>query len=177
MRSEGDVFDLTAPEEFLRVKEAKAVDALIATNGNQSEAYRSSGYTGGRCDAARFFRRPKIRRAVAARLARLIASGDEALRRISTMARLDIRLAFPNDKWLAGLPDEVALAIKSITPTKHGQRVEFYDCLRANQLLAQADGKLKETVHLEASLEEILGRANELEPGKIVKQLRPGTDE
>ena len=184
MKPEENDFDLTPPEDYLRVREVQAVLALISTNGNMAEAYRIAGYKGGRHDAARFFRRPKLKRAVAAHMARLIASGDEALARLTLYLRADIRRAFPQDKWLAGLPDEVAFAIKSVTPTKFGRRVEFHDPLRSAQLLAISAGRLKQTVEVEHTLEDIVARAgepekvaNQLEPEKVSKQLGPGTDE
>lgn len=163
-----EVFTLTPPENRLRLREEKAVVAYMLTNGNAAEAYRLAGFKGGRHNAARFFRKARAQEAIAAKMARLIASGDEALARLTLYLRVDIRRAFPDDKWLAALPDDVAATIKSVTPTKHGRRVEFYDALRAAQLLAQADGRLKETVQIEHSLEEIIAQANHvvLEEGR-----------
>ena len=85
--------------------------------------------------------------------------GDEALERLTLHARFDIRRLFPGDKKIASLPDDVALEIKSVTPTRFGNRIEVYDGQRAAEVLAKVDGRLKETVKVEHTLEEIMAQS------------------
>jgi hypothetical protein len=139
-----------------------------------AKAYELAGYktTGASCraNASRMLTRERVASAVAAKLsarvkALRIMDGDEALEGISTMARVDVRKLFPPDHQIAKLPDDVADAIKSVTPTKYGPRIELYDKLRARELMAKAAGRLKETVTVEHTLEDILALSHRLEEG------------
>ena len=72
-----------------------------------------------------------------------IAKSSEAMARITHIARVDLRKAFPEGHEIQDiLPDQIGLALKSVTPTKAGCRLEVSDPLRANELLAKAGGKL-----------------------------------
>lgn len=158
-------FDLN-PRQFL------FVEAYFgAAHFNASEAYRLAGYEGApesvSANAARLIGSDRVHQAVAARTAALAArlgpimDGDEALTRISTFARGDIRKLFPPESRIAQLPDEVAACIKSITPNKFGMRIELIDPLRASELMAKVSGRLKETIKVEHTLEEIMSLANQ----------------
>jgi hypothetical protein len=91
-----------------------------------------------------------------------IMDGDEALERITALARVDVRKMFPPDSPIAQLPDDVAIAVKSVTPTRYGLRIEVYDALRANELMAKSAGRLKDQVKVDApTLAELMAAANE----------------
>lgn len=156
----------------LSTRELLFVEAYCGVaGGNASEAYRIAGYKGTAesvsANAARLKGSDRVARAIAARTAlrvrKLIMDGDEALERISMFARADIRKLFPEGSALRNLPDDVAVCIKSVTPSKYGTRLELIDPLRANELMAKVAGRLKETVKVERSLEDILSEVNALE--------------
>jgi hypothetical protein len=163
---------LPAPENpfNLTARELLFVEAWCGpAHFNASDAYRLAGFSGKptsiSANAARLIGKDRVAQAIQAKLAgRLhelaIMDGDEALGRISAHARADIRQLFPPDSPIAQLSDEVARSIKAITPTRYGQRIELYDALRAAELMAKSAGKLKETVKLEHTLEDILALAN-----------------
>lgn len=164
------------PNPFgLSPRELVFVEAFCGTaQFRAAKAYEIAGYktTGAasRANASRMLTRERVAAAIAAKLgervkALRIMDGDEALEGISTMGRADIRKLFPPDSELAKLPDDIADAIKSITPTKYGHRIELYDKLHARELMAKVAGKLKETVKVEHTLEDILARSNQLESG------------
>jgi len=157
----------------LSPRELLFVEAFLGeAHFRAAKAYELAGYkvTGAshRANASRMLTRERVAAAIAARLAnrveRLrIMDGDEALEGISSMARVDIRLVFPENSPLRKLPDEVADAIKSVTPTKYGYKFEMYDKLHARETMAKVHGKLKDVVKVEHSLEDIMARANQLE--------------
>jgi hypothetical protein len=146
------------------------VEAFVgAAKFRAAKAYELAGYktTGAasRANASRMLTRERVAAAIQARLqervkAMRIMDGDEALEGISTMGRVDIRKLFPPDSRIAKLPDDVADAIKSVTPTKYGHRIEMYDKLRARELMAKVAGRLKETLTVEHTLEDILAFSN-----------------
>jgi hypothetical protein len=152
----------------LKAREELFVDRYLVTF-NAAQAYIQAGFksSSGRSNAARLLRRPRIARAIQARLAPVML-GDEALARLTLHARFDIRKLFPGRPEIAALPDEVALAIKSVWPTKYGYRIEVYDGQHALALLAKSDGRLKETVKVEHTLEQIMAASNQLERGEDV---------
>ena len=162
MTSEEPVFSLTAPSALgrLRLREQVFVACLFLTNFNASKSYAMAGFKPGRFNASRLMRKPRIQEAINAKLAPRIMLGDEALERMTLYARFDVRKLFPEDKQLAALPDDVALAIRSVTPTRYGRKFEIHDAMRAAEILAKSDGRLKETVKLEHSLEDILAQSN-----------------
>jgi hypothetical protein len=133
---------------------------------NAYKAYQIAGGKArgpsGRTNASRMLTddrvQAEIRDILSARVERLaIMDGDEALGRLTKIARGgDIRKLFPNDSDIARWPDEIVDLVKSVTRTKHGLRVEWHDKLRALELMAKSGGKLKETVKVETSLEDIV---------------------
>lgn len=153
-----------APRELLFVEAYCGVAKF-----NASEAYRIAGFDSKPesvgPNAGRLIKKDQVADAIRARLALKvyqisIMDGDEALSRISTFARADIRKLFPPGSPIANLPDEVAACIKSVTPNKFGTRIELIDPLRASELMAKVAGRLKETIKVEHTLEEIMALAN-----------------
>lgn len=139
-----------------------------------AKAYEIAGYktTGGasRANASRLLLKERVAAAINARLgarvkALRIMDGDEALEGISQLARSDIRLVFPENSWVRKLPDDVAVCIKSIRPGKHGYTIELYPKDHALEVMAKVSGRLKETVKVEHTLEEIMALANQPQQG------------
>jgi len=159
----------------LSARELLFVEAFVgAAHFRAAKAYEMAGYkvTGAshRANASRMLTRPRIEAAIAALLtervkALRIMDGDEALEGISRIGRIDIRKCFPEGSSIRALPDDVADAIKSITPGKHGYRIEMYDKLRARETMAKVAGALVEKVEVKHTLEDILAQANRLEAG------------
>lgn len=154
----------------LSPRELLFVEAFVgAAQFHAAKAYELAGYktTGAasRANASRMLTRDRVAAAIQAQLgarvkALRIMDGDEALEGISSMARVDIRKCFPPGSLIAKLPDDVADAVKSVTPGKYGYRIEMYDKLRARETMAKVAGRLKETVKVEHSLEDIMAAAN-----------------
>jgi len=154
----------------LSAHELLFVEAFVgAAQFRAAKAYELAGYktTGAasRANASRMLTRERVAAAIAARLAERVKAlrimdGDEALEGISNMGRIDIRSVFPPDSSIAKLPADVADAIKAVTPTKHGYRIEMYDKLRARETMAKVAGRLKETLKVEHTLEDIMAAAN-----------------
>jgi Terminase small subunit len=152
------------------IREQLFVEAYCGiSNFNASDAYRRAGFTGTAAsigaNAARLIGSDRVRAAietrVAARLAELkIMDGDEALTRLSTFARADIRALFPPGHRISQLPAAVAMCIKSVTPTAHGLKFELYDAMHANELMAKVAGRLKEVLKVTFTLEQIMAAAN-----------------
>jgi len=77
------------------------------------------------------------------RFARLEMKADEALARISEIARADVSDAYGDDGTILPVyawPERLRRCIKTI---KQNGDVTLYDGLRASELMAQAGGKLK----------------------------------
>jgi len=159
----------------LSPRELLFVEAFVgAAQFRAAKAYELAGYkvTGAshRANASRMLTRERVAAAIAALLtarvrALRIMDGDEALEGISNMGRIDIRKVFPPDSHIAKLPADVADAIKAVTPNKYGYRIEMYDKLHARELMAKVDGRLKDTVKVEHTLEDILAMSNRPDPG------------
>jgi hypothetical protein len=85
---------------------------------------------------------------------------DEALALISMIARADIGDAFdqngrqlPIHLW----PDSLRIAVKSIKPGPFGDTITLHDALRAAELMAQAGGKLRNSVNVTFDHAKYLG--------------------
>src|SRR5688572_11902551 len=133
-----------SPRELLFVEAYCGV-----ANFNATKAYEMAGYRSSDANACRLIGKDRVSQAVAAKVASRaqllqVMDGDEALGRITEFARADIRLLFPEDHPYRRLPDAVARSIKAVTPNRYGTRIELYDALKANELMAKASGKLKE---------------------------------
>lgn len=159
----------------LSPRELLFVEAFLgAAHFRAARAYELAGYkvTGAasRANASRMLTRERVAKAIAAELgarakALRIMDGDEALEGISALARSDIRKVFPPTHWIAKLPDEVAACIKSVRPGKHGYTIELYDKGHHLEVMAKVSGRLKETLKVEHTLEDILARSHRLDDG------------
>lgn len=120
-------------------------------------AYPTCKVTSAAANGNRMMRVDRVREAIeagrAAKLKALEMDGDEALRRMALIARVDIRQLYdeagelkPVHEW----PDELALAVKAIEPGQHGTRVKFDSRLAALELVARADGKFTHKIELGA---------------------------
>ncbi|MEQ1870680.1 MAG: terminase small subunit [Vicinamibacterales bacterium] len=121
---------------------------------NQTEAYLRAGYRcsrrTARVNAARLLTKASVQTALAiARLDRLKAAemtADDAMRRLSVLARADIRRLFGSDDQLLppGLwPEDIAQCVKSIRQRSWGIEVLLHDKLRALELIATAGGRIR----------------------------------
>lgn len=103
-------------------------------------------------EGSKRMRKPELKAFIAAELEarkkRLRMDGDEALEAITRIARGNPRALFkdnrllPIDQW----PDDALDCVKAIKPTPFGTAIVFYDKLRARELMAVADGKLRQGV-------------------------------
>lgn len=156
-------------------KEQRFVDALIGpAEGNGAKAAELAGYAKGsaKVTASRLLKKAKIQAAlVSARADRVskalqaddivrsrVMSGDEALERLTTFARVDATEFLPEGDPLRDLPADLRVCIKAVKETKFGRNIEFHDAMRATELLAKAGGKLKEIVQVE-SLEDLIAKS------------------
>lgn len=154
-----------APE----LEEAFAL-AYIANGGNATKAYLEIKPDVQRTTAAvegsRLLRNPKVRRLVddarAERFAVLEMEADEAVALISLSARADIGDAYdeagnllPVWQW----PDVLRLAVKGIKPGPFGDTITLHDGLKARELMAQIQGRLKNTLELKFDHAKYLGDA------------------
>ncbi len=135
--------------EFLRNGE-NAKRAYMATHPKAKE--RTAEVEG-----SKFLRKPEIKDFIdkerAERKKRLRMDGDEALDAITRIARGNPRALFKNNRLLPidEWPEDALDCVKAIKPTPFGTALTFYDKLRARELLAVADGKLRQKVdHLHA---------------------------
>lgn len=125
----------------------------------------------------RLSRKPKVAEALrtqrAANYKRLQMSADEALANISRNARADLGEQFDDDgkrlpfrQW----PDSLRKCVKSYKTKADGSlEVQLNDPQRANELMAQAGGKLKNVTVLEFDHAAYLGR----EAPKVEKDEQP----
>jgi hypothetical protein len=158
-----------SPRELLFVEAYLGAAQFRAAKAYELAGYKTTG-AASRANASRMLTRERVAAAIEATLgqrvkALRIMDGDEALEGISTLARSDIRKIFPPTHWIAQLPDDIATCIKSVTPTKHGHRIELYDKGHHLEVMAKVSGRLKETLKVEHSLEDILALSNRLESG------------
>lgn len=160
-----------SPRELVFVEAFCGAAQFRAAKAYELAGYKTTGASS-RASASRMLTRERVAAAIAARLgarvkALRIMDGDEALEGISTIGRSDIRKVFPKTHWIAQLPDEVAFSIKAVTPTKHGHRIELYPKDHALETMAKVAGRLKDTLKVEHSLEDVMAEANrrQLEPG------------
>ncbi len=121
-------------------------------------AFRRAGFSAADDDvadsnAARVLSRDRVQRALEALRAEVLArriesavmDGEEAMERITRFGRADIGLVLGPEDPLSRLPESIRLCIKSVRETKYGRVIELHDALRANEDLAKAAGRLKET--------------------------------
>jgi len=145
---------------------------------NQTQAYRRShpdchSDSSAAVEGHRLARKPNVSAALrsqrAANYKRLQVSADEALANISRNARADLGDAYdpdtgkmlPFSQW----PDGLRRSVKSLKILDGRLEVQLNDPQRANELMAQAGGKLKNVVVLEFDHAAYLAA----EPPKVAK--------
>lgn len=154
-----------APE----IEEAFAL-AYIANGGNATKAYLEIRPDVQRTTAAvegsRLLRNPKVKRLVdderAERFAVLEMQADEAVARISITARADIADAYDEGGKLLPVhawPDSIRLAVRKVKPGAYGDEIELYSGLKAQELIAQIQGRLRNTLELKFDHAKYLGDA------------------
>lgn len=127
---------------------------------NATEAARRAGYAKPRQQGSENLSKPVIRAAVNAGLAELALPADEVLARLAAIARSDVRelMVFSEadqvrDDGTVAVPagtfiglrltrDAPLHLVKSITPTRYGDKVELHDAQTALTTLAKAHGLL-----------------------------------
>lgn len=144
---------------------------FLANGRNATAAYRSA-YPSCRTDRAcevngsRLLRKAEVSEFIDARTVKVVEqmeyTADKAIADIGRSAQVDIRKLFdtegkllPISKW----PDDVADAVKSITPTEFGFRVALVDKLSARITIAKAAGKFakKDSKRDRVTLGQLLG--------------------
>jgi phage terminase small subunit len=148
--------------ERLFVEAYVGVARYNATRAAELAGYSTRSRIALRRHASDVLARPRVAAAIAERLeakVRQLADmdGDEALRRVAAIARADIRTILPPRHRLRGLPDEAAIAIRSIRPTRYGLEIQLHDSLRALELILKAAGKIAERHQI--TLEDVLEAA------------------
>lgn len=127
---------------------------------NATEAARRAGYATPRQQGSENLSKPDIRAAIDAGLAAQAMPADEVLARLAAIARSDVRelmeftevdqlrengtVAIPAGTFIGlRLTRSAPLhLVKSITPTKYGDKVELHDAQTALTTLAKAHGLL-----------------------------------
>jgi hypothetical protein len=125
---------------------------------NGAEAARRAGYAeeSARVSASRNLSDPDIRAIVDARIAESQMSVDEALIRISQMARAsitDVIDEYGEIDWEKVYKN--GHLVKSISPGKFGTRIEIIDAQAALDKILRAHGKYKDNVDVTSGGEKI----------------------
>lgn len=147
--------DVPVGTEDLLPQQRAFVLEYLSNGHNGTRAYLAAypecpSYNCASQQAFKSLRNGKIQAAIqaanGARWKRLIMDGDEALALISLSSRADINDAFDDDgkqlpvnQW----PDALRLSVKAI---KGNGDIVLHDGLRARELMAQAAGRIKNTV-------------------------------
>lgn len=128
------------------------VEEFVSNGGNATQAYLAShpnctSFKAASVEGCRMKRLPHIARAIEqamrGRIKRWQMDGDEAMGLIALAARADIAQAFdangsllPVHQW----PDTLRLAVKTV---KADGSISLVDPLRARELVATAEGRIK----------------------------------
>src|SRR5262252_4378749 len=136
---------LTEGQSRLTSRQVAFVEAFLGpAAGNAGRAALAAGYSvkGARQAGHKLLQLPQIKAALgdkgdalgtAAAVAtqvlqsRGVLTGEEALERLSTIARADITVFLPKKHRLRKLPPEQRCLIKTVRPTAHGEVLELYD--------------------------------------------------
>lgn len=106
-------------------------------------------------EAHRLLRNPKIREVIEDRLAEEVMSANEALARLSDMARgvTSDYLTSKGKLDIAKLIDDgKGHLVKKIREGKYGMSYEFYDAQRANELIARHYGAFTDRLEVDREL-------------------------
>jgi phage terminase small subunit len=151
-RAQSTRHETTAPE--LKKNDELIALEYLANGYNATAAYRSvhpkCSQRTAEVNGSRLLRKAEVRAFIVheqkERKKRLRVDADEALEGITRHARADIRQLFkdgkliPIDQW----PEEIADSVKAIKHTPFGPTIVMYDKLRARELMAMADGVLRQ---------------------------------
>jgi phage terminase small subunit len=143
---------------------------------NAAEAARRAGYSDRSCGAIgrENIRKPTIKAEIDAAIEEKLMTRDEALTRMGEIARGEyaryiikmVRAHAVGDNTInvdevgididALISDGKAHLIKSISPTRYGQRIEFYDMQSALETILKATGAFETNVNLNTNTDQIL---------------------
>lgn len=160
------------PGELTAMQQQFVVE-FLANGGNATRAYLAShpnckSTAAAAVEGNRVLRTPHIQKKIELeqerRWKRLEMKGDEAIALISISARADIRdihdpdtgAILPVKDW----PDSVRLAVKGI---KANGDIILHDGLKARELLAQAAGRIKNTLNVNHNFDHAAYLADEPE--------------
>lgn len=143
---------------------------LVARGVPARQAYRLAGFEGTatsqRANAPRLEKKPNVAALIASLVAeqttRVMAAGEEELTRLEEVMSFNALQLYDDAGRLIPihqLEPRVAAVIKTIRPGRYGTVYEFHDKLRAIEIRLKAFGRLKDTVKLETTLEEIVAGA------------------
>jgi phage terminase small subunit len=135
LRGAAHIEDIPLSDQERRFVEEYAINGF-----NAAAAAKAAGYKWPKHYAYRLVRAPKVRAAIEIRFKDVIMSADEVLARLTEQARGDYGNyidAEGNVDIEALKEDGKAHLIKSISDSKYGKRIEFYDAQRAMNLMAK----------------------------------------
>jgi hypothetical protein len=148
----------------LRASRRRFVLEFLANGGNATRAYlathpEASVRTAG-TEGWRLLKNPEIAAAIEkgreASFKRLEMSGDEAVALLSISARADIGDAFDERGKMLPLhlwPERLRLAVRTVKPTRKGLAITLHDGLKARELMAMVQGRLRASVELHHSFD------------------------
>lgn len=146
----------------LRPREALFVLQFVAS-GNATQSYLDAGYVCARASAEaschRLLGRVRVQRAIASARERQLVharmNGEQAMRRASIIADLDVRRLYDKDGRILPIqdwPEDIARAVISIEEKTEGTKVTFERRLGAITLIAESAGEIKKRA-IDASVE------------------------
>ncbi len=159
----------------LTAKQAAFVEAY-ADCLNATEAARRAGYKTPHPEGSRLLRNATVRAAVDAALAERTLPKSEVLARLTAHARADVRdlLNYDDEGNVTGLRlhrDAPLHLIKSITPTRYGDKIELHDSQAALLKLGEAYGVFRDRIA--DGLDAIAAAARSLDQ-KLMADVEPG---
>lgn len=146
----------------------------LANGGNATAAYNEAFGPGRRkattthVVASRLLSSAKVKAFIAERetkaLVAIEATAEEAMAAITRTLRLDPRLlldAAGKPKHMKDWPDDVALVVKKV---KADGSVEFYDKMRAAELIAESHGRIKKKLDITLAFDHVKYLADKSRP-------------
>lgn len=145
----------------------------LANGGNATAAY-DEVYPGKRkpnvthVNASRLLSLAKVKAFIEARGERVLqaqeATAEEAMAAITRTLRLDPRVFFDADgkpKPMSQWPEDAALVVKKV---KADGSIEFYDKMRAAELIAESHGKIKKKLDITLAFDHVKYLADKSRP-------------
>lgn len=169
----------------LSPRERSFVLEYLANGQNGTQAYRAVHPAVNAASAAtmawRLLRNVEIQHAIAAALAdrwkRLEMRADESVALISLRARADIGEAFGPDGTMLPVhqwPDSIRLAVKSIRPGPFGDTITLHDGLKAAELMAMIQGRLRSGLDVNLNFDHV-GHLAAIEKRRLEALKKTGT--